>query len=105
MAASRGRRYLRANKVRSPETCPMRVKRHVAPRIDYLPRGESDVVPCVSREQRVRLCHANSDEEPECGRCGQTCADVLQIPPHRPEVSEVFRACTRLQPDYDSEHD
>src|SRR4029077_7840145 len=27
------------------------------------------------------------------------------MPSHRPEVSEVFRACTRLQPDYNSEYD
>src|SRR5881396_2388724 len=54
----------------------------------------------------VGICVAqtNSDEETECGGSSQTRAHVLQISAYRPEISEVFGACARSEPDDYAEH-
>src|SRR6202022_4367419 len=77
---------------------------NVATRIYDLASCEGDVVPRVGGEKRIGLRYADSDEEPECGRGGQSFADFLQTATQRPEVAEVCRTRARLHPDNNTEH-
>ena len=80
-------------------------ERNVATRIYHFAGREGDVVPGVGGEKRIRLRHADADEETEGGRGGQALADILQIAAQAPEVAEVRCARARLQTDDDAEHD
>src|SRR5581483_3651568 len=80
-------------------------QRNVATRIDHFAGGESNVVPGVGGKERIRLGDANTNKQAERRDRGQTFADFLQIPAHRPQIAKVRCARARLQPDNNSEND
>src|SRR5207248_1452861 len=77
-------------------------ERNIAPWIFHFSGGEGDVVPGIGGEKGIGLGHANGDEEAECGRRGQTFADILQTAAQGPKIAEVRRTRTRLQTDDDA---
>src|SRR4029077_7947831 len=67
-------------------------ERNITPWVDHFAGGKGDIVPRISRKERVRLRDADADKQAEPSCRGEALSNFLQSATQTPEIGKIRRA-------------